>query len=313
MIPPIALARIPLGAYLFVHYVQLVPFAASTFGRGGILPHASMTPGYPFAPSPLYWLDSPSVVVGLMVALALVSLAYLAGFRTRTAGFLLFLGSYSLFHRNELTQNPSLAFLGLWFLAHPLLPASPPLSIDRWLARRRGEKTDSSSDAVPRDVLTVLWIVMAVAYSYSGWTKLDSPSWRSGEALALLLNSPLARDGMLVNAVLRLPSWLLVAGTWSMLAAELVFAPVALFPAARPYLWGVLTLMHVGIAGLMNIADISIAMIAFHLVTFDPAWLKTWEKKAQPDAPLVSREGVFNGWARHWGATIDRLARRTLL
>ena len=294
MIPPIALSRIALGAYLFVHYVELVPFATSTFGRGGIVPHASMTPGYPFAPSPLYWLDSPPVVVGLMVALAVASLSYLVGLRTRTAGVLLWLGSYSLFHRNELTQNPSLAFLGLWFLAHPLLPGNPPLSIDRWLAQRRGDKVDPSSDAVPRDVLAVLWIVMAVAYSYSGWTKLVSPSWRSGEALALLLNGPLARDGMLVNAVLRLPSGLLVAGTWFFLAIELVFAPLALFPAARPYLWSILALMHASIAGLMNIADISIAMVAFHFVTFDPSWLKARTKGAQPSASLDPRARLYS-------------------
>ena len=73
MISPIAIARVALGSYLFVHYLELVPFAASTFGRGGIVPHASMTPAYPFAPTPLYWLDSPPVVIGLMVALAVIS------------------------------------------------------------------------------------------------------------------------------------------------------------------------------------------------------------------------------------------------
>ena len=38
---------------------------------------------------------------------------------------------------------------------------------------------------------------MAVGYTFSGVTKLPSPSWRDGTALARILDNPLARPGPL--------------------------------------------------------------------------------------------------------------------
>lgn len=272
----LAAARALLGAYLFAHYAALVPYAAETFGRGGVLPHAALNPAYPHGLTLLGWLDHPRFIEGFVAALAALSLAYLAGFRTRSSAVLLFLGSHQLFHRNELTLNPSLPFLGFLLLAHAFFPADPPWSIDRFLARRTGESSDADREArsgIPEDVLSVLWIVMAVAYSYSGWTKLVSPGWRGGQALSLLLASPLARDTALVRVMEGLPAGILAGFTWAALLAELLFAPLALFRKLRPRLTLALVAMHIGLVILLDFADISLGMIAFHLFTIDPKWI----------------------------------------
>jgi hypothetical protein len=272
----LAVARAVLGAYLFAHYAALVPYAAETFGRGGVLPQVALNPAYPHGLTLLGWLDHPRFIEGFVAALAALSLAYLAGFRTRTSAVLLFLGSHQLFHRNELTLNPSLPFLGFLLLAHAFFPADPPWSIDRYVACRAGGPSGGGREgqsAIPRDTLAVLWIVMAVAYSYSGWTKLVSPGWRSGEALSLLLASPLARDTALVRFMEGLPAGILAGFTWAALLAELLFAPLALSRRLRPHLSIALVAMHVGLVVLLDFADISLGMIAFHLFTIDPKWI----------------------------------------
>ena len=62
---------------------------------------------------------------------------------------------------------------------------------------------------------------MALAYSYSGYTKLLSPSWIDGSALSRVLANPLARATVLRTLLLALPTWFLKTATWSALGLEL--------------------------------------------------------------------------------------------
>jgi predicted DCC family thiol-disulfide oxidoreductase YuxK len=127
---------------------------------------------------------------------------------------------------------------------------------------------------MPEPIFAAAWILMAVGYSYSGYSKLVSPSWLDGTALARVLDNPLARPGPLRAALLALPGWLLQGGTWIGLALELFFAPLALVPRLRPWLWGLLLLMHVALIALVNFADLSLGMVMLHFFTFNPAWVK---------------------------------------
>jgi predicted DCC family thiol-disulfide oxidoreductase YuxK len=115
---------------------------------------------------------------------------------------------------------------------------------------------------------------MALGYTYSGYTKLVSPSWLDGTALARVLENPLARPGFLRDAILSLPAGLLRLAAWGALLAELSFAPLALMPRLRPWLWGLMLLMHLGLIVLIDFADLSLGMVMLHLFTFDPAWVR---------------------------------------
>ncbi len=269
--PLIGLARIALGLFLLVHYALLFPYAAEVWSSAGMLPDASLNVGFPWALSPLYWLDSPTslriVVGGLVVAAA----AYAAGWRTRTMGVLLGLGTYALWHRNLFTTNPSYAYLGFWFLVQLFTPADPPWSLDRWLARRAGAR-GPHAEGLPADVLRSLWVVHAVSYSFSGWTKLVSPTWRGGAAFRILLDGPLGLGHWLADLVRALPDPVLSLATWGALGLELLYAPLALYRPARPFLWWAMLGMHLGLWALVGLADISAAMVAVHLFLYDPRW-----------------------------------------
>src|SRR5262249_34407799 len=45
-------------------------------------------------------------------------------------------------------------------------------------------------------------------------------------------------------------------------------------PRLRPWLWGLLLLMHLGLMVLIDFADLSFGMVVLHLYTFDPAWVR---------------------------------------
>ncbi len=239
-------ARAAIGVYLAVHYALIVPFAAEIYGRSGTLPDARLNPIVVPGASLIDHVATPPVFVGAMVVLACL-LAF--GIGTRACAALLWLGGMALFHRNQLTLNPAMPFLGLWLVSQ--------------VVERRSDV---------RDVTRILWTVAAAAYGYSGLCKLLSPAWASGEAVPLILAGPLGRGG-LTDALAILPAWIGRALTFSALAVELAYVPLAFVPRARPWLWLATMLLHAGLVATVSIADISLGMMAFHVALFDASWL----------------------------------------
>ena len=66
---------------------------------------------------------------------------------------------------------------------------------------------------------------------------------------------------------------------------EVLFAPLALSRRLRPWLWGGMLVVQFGFAFLLNFADLTLAMLLFHVFTFDPAWL--------PAPKAAAREQVY--------------------
>ena len=127
---------------------------------------------------------------------------------------------------------------------------------------------------MPQPILVAAWVVLALSYSYSGYTKLFSPSWVAGDTVAYVLQNPLARDHALRTLFLSMPDWLLHGLTWTILYVELFFAPLILFSRLRPILWGLMLFVQLGFLFLLNFADLTVPMLLYHLLTFDPAWIK---------------------------------------
>src|SRR5438067_1150934 len=166
-------------------------------------------------------------------------------------------------------SSPGLPYAGWLLLAHAFLPPAPYGS---WAARGRADP--GNGWRMPEGIFLVAWILMALGYTYSGVMKLVSPSWVDGTALARVLDNPLARPGPVRDLLLSLPDWLLHLATWGALLAELSFAPLALTRRLRPWLWGMLLLMHLGLIVVIDFADLSLGMVMLHLFTFDPAWVR---------------------------------------
>lgn len=257
-----SLYRIVFGLYLLIHFVALIPWAHEVFET--ILPREASPLLYLF-PNILAFAD---VALPLIVIAALASLFFMAGWYDRVAAIVMWYALACLFGRNPLTANPSLPFVGWLLIAHALLPRAPFLSL---AARNRVDPRGGWS--MPPAIFAAAWIVMSLGYTYSGYTKLISPSWVDGTAFARVLANPLARPAFVRDLMLGLPGGFMTAATYGALALELLYAPLALFRRVRPWLWLAMLLMHLGLMVLIDFADLSFGMVVLHFFTFDPAWV----------------------------------------
>ena len=164
--------RILLGAYLFAHFVHLAPWAWELFSSEGMLPDSRQSPLFGVFANIFRLADTPGFVVAVVIAAAAASLLFLAGVADKWAAFFLWLVLASLFGRNPLIANPSLPYVGWMLLAHLFIPSAPYGS---WVAR--GRPDPGGGWRFPAAVFLAGWIVLALSYSYSGYSKLLSPSW----------------------------------------------------------------------------------------------------------------------------------------
>ena len=262
--------RIVLGAYLLQHFAGLLVWGPELFSSEGMLADATLSPLYPLFPNVLFALDSPIVVTLLLGLAAITAVLFAAGFKDRACALVLWYLWACLFTRNPLIQNPSLPFIGWLLIAHSVLPRAPYGSWDA-----RGRADPGAGWQLPDSIYAAAWIVMAIGYSYSGYTKLVSPSWVDGSAIARILDNPLARPSFVRDLALALPTSVLQLMTWGGLALELLFAPLALVRRVRPWLWLAVLGLHVNLMVLIDFADLSFGMVILHAFTFDPSWLRT--------------------------------------
>lgn len=265
-----------LGAYLAVHFAMLLPWGAEIFSSSGMLAAGRGSPL--LLPFHLFaWADSAAFVVGALAAGAAASIALAVGWHDRIAAAILALLWASCVGRNPLISNPGIPYVGWMLVAHTIVPPAPFGSV-----AARGRVDPGGGWTMPRTLWIGAWALMAAGYSYSGVTKLASPSWRDGSALAAVLENPLARPTFLRDAALALPDWLLRSATWGALALEIAVVPLAFVSRARPFLWTALLAMHLGLMVLVDFADLSLGMVALHAFTFDPRWLAPRGDPASP-------------------------------
>lgn len=228
-----SLFRILFGIYLIVHFVHLLPWAAEVFSSQGMVPKASSSPLITYFPNIFFLFDQP-LFVQIIVTLAVIAAVFFTlGYKDKIAAIFIWLTLASLFSRNPLIANPSLPYTGWMLLAHCAMPRAPYGSC---LAFSR--ENPSGEWFMPQQIFIAIWVVLSLSYSYSGYTKMLSPSWMAGNNITYVLQNPLARDYFLRDFFLWLPPIVLQLLTWTVLYVELLFAPLALIKKMRPLLWG---------------------------------------------------------------------------
>lgn len=257
-----SLVRALFGVYLFIHFVALIPWAREVWVD--VLPREA-SPLLKLFPNLLIFADA---ALPMLVVAAIAALFFAAGLYDRIAAVVMWYVLACLFGRNPLISNPSLPFAGWLLLMHALLPPAPYGSL-----AARGRVDPRGGWTMPRPIYAAMWIVLSLGYSYSGWTKLVSPSWTDGTAMARVLANPLARPSFVRDLILASPAPLMQFATWGALGLELLYAPLALFRRVRPWIWFAMLAMHLGLMVMIDFADLSFMMVVLHLFTFDPAWV----------------------------------------
>jgi predicted DCC family thiol-disulfide oxidoreductase YuxK len=285
--------RILLGLYLLQHFLTLLPWGAEIFSNRGALPVAAASPLIHLFPNVLAVWDDPGFLTFLLALGALMSVLLTVGFWDRPSAFALWYLWACFLGRNPLISNPALPFIGWLLLLHAVLPGAPYGS---WAARGRDDPHGNWH--MPPSAFALAWIFMAIGYSYSGYTKLVSPSWLDGSAFVRVLANPLARPTALRDLLLATPPLSLRIATWTALGLELGFAPLSLLRKVRPWIWAAMVALHGGLLALVSFADLTAGMFLLHLFTFDPAWLR----RAVPVRPAWifydGNCGLCHGWVR---------------
>ena len=256
------------GTTLFVHFMRLALSDPQLISNAERLADATARPLNSLFPNVLFIWDSPTAATMLVTIGMAASIALLIGWKDRIAALMLCYVWTCFYIRSLSGMVPDLPIIGLLLVSHALLPARP---FGSWDAR--GRLDPDSGWRMPPAIYTALWILMAFGYTYSGATKLFSPSWIDGSALTFIIDNSLIRPGVLQETLSSMPSVLISGIVWAVLIVELLFAPLALIRRVRPWLWLILLSMHLGLMSLVEFANLSTSMILLHFFTFDPGWI----------------------------------------
>ena len=270
-----ALFRMLFGVYLCAHFVALMPWTTELFSSAGLLPTAELSPAFS-VPNLLWLSDSPVMLHGLLLSAAAAAVLFASGQYHRCAAVWMWLVLMALLARNPLIANPGMPYVGWMLLAHLFVPAAPAAFAD-------GRGNSSSQPFRAQALMAVVaasWVVLALSYSYSGYTKLLSETWTSGDAVAVVLVNPLVRDWWLRDVIAGLPALCLSVLTWFILWVELLYAPLFVLRRLRPWLWASMLFVQIGFLLLLKFPDLTAPMLLMHMLACEPAWFD--RRRAQP-------------------------------
>ncbi len=261
-----AFFRICLGAYLAGFGLLLLPYSTELLSSEGI---------YGFDIRGFRWFDwvlptvlgddpSPAVARAAVSGLIVAGLALAAGFYRRVAALLGWYLLACIVDRDLGLLSPSIPFVGWLLIATLLVPAG-----EGWSVLQRAPTSDW---IFPKALFRASWIVMAIAYSLSGFAKLQTPEWIDGTALQYAFGLPFAREGGLTGILLALPDVFVRLLTWMALLGEVAFAPLSLFSLGRLVAWVVMVAMHLMLLATMAFPELSLGMLLIHVFTFDRRW-----------------------------------------
>lgn len=211
---------------------------------------------------PFLSLQNGAVGVALVASLGLA-----LGAQTRLMAALLIVAGSWLLTRGPFAPRPEASAFLLPLVALLLAPPAPFGSI----AARRRVDPDGGWRLSPK-LFASLWLAVTALSLLSAVGKLQSTGWRELRAVSDAITSG-AVVAPVRTALDAAPEWLLKSVSFFLLAAELLFGPLALIRAARPFAWAALLLRHLVALPLAGLRDEHLAMAAALLFLFDPAWL----------------------------------------
>lgn len=258
--------RVLLGFYFLYNLFMVLPYAGEMYGRNGLMSDPALNWNYGYFPNLLNHYDSTYQVQLFISAMIASSIFLLLGLQWRFFSLLLWYGWTGLFNRNFITENPHISYLG-WLLVILIFIPSTIDGPEESPTRERGLKTLSL-------LRESSWLVAGMSYSFSGWSKLLSPSWLEGNALKLFMKIPFFLDLPFYRQFKEMPDLVLKLVTWSVLILEMVSILPFFFKKWRPLWWMGMLFMHLSLLVLWNLSAITVGMLIFHCLLFESRWFK---------------------------------------
>lgn len=270
-----AIWRILFGVYATYFSLTLIPYTVELFSNQGIYSHSPTT--FPF-PNILYWLDAPSVVIGLSIFSAIACIGITIGYQRRLSALIAWYIHACWFGRNIFIEDPSMAYVGLLFILLAIIPSGEVWSFDK----KRSEK-DITWNMPLMSYWTAL-LALGIGYTISGLDKFQAIGWQVGDAMYYMLDLQMTRDNLIANLVKDMPFTGFQYLTWFAALGMLFALPGLLWKRSRFITWIIVTSMFITSTILFELTQVTLAMLLFHLFIFDRTWIPA--KKANGNITL---------------------------
>jgi hypothetical protein len=265
-------ARILLGLLLLLDLGKRVPGIPFWYTNDGLLPNHRLLfrPAREWTLSLLYGFTTVGEIAVAFGLMALVYLAFLAGWKTRVMHVLSWLCLLSLQTRIDLLATGADFVFGTLVTWTLFLPMGARYSLDAALARRRapheaGRRPEPERPIVSLAVLALI-VQLAVIYLFNALHK-NGPTWRDGTAIYWVLHQAriVTHFGLWVRE--HAPLSVLQAFSYATVAIEFVLPFLIVSPWGRPWtrraaialIFG----LHTGAQLVMNLGMFTPAMIVF--------------------------------------------------
>lgn len=247
--------RIVLGAFLFIHFARILPYAGELFSGEGLFPAASFRQFG--APTIFRYFDSVIFCQFFLAGACALSLAFAAGCQRRICGFLLWVALTQLCSKNFFYYELEFGPIGWLLLASSLIPEP---------------KGKAENFSMPAIIYWGGWLVLALSYTASGVAKLSSGAWLDGSAIQFVLSANSSRLPLTLVSThwLHFPMMLV---TWTILSLEILALPLVFFPRGRKLFWFAMVFAHTGIGVTTLLTELSIGMLIFYLFLWDRRFL----------------------------------------
>jgi len=288
----VAVWRVAFGLVVLAWAIALAPDLFAFFSAHGLL--SEQPAGLPWGL--LRWLPSDAALITAYAVLLLASVCLTAGYHSRLASLLVFVGVLSFQERNPFVFNSGdlvIRDIAFYIL---LAPTGAALSLDRWRTAR-----DRFWECPARApwALRLMQIQLSVIYLAAAWWKVRGEVWRNGTAVSYALRltdmlrfpvPSLLTDNMLAASLL----------TYGTMALELTLGILIWNRRLRPAVLVAGVLFHLAIDYAFLVGFFSFAMLVCYTVFISPEWLDArlarlrW--RLESEATRIVAPGPGAGW-----------------
>jgi hypothetical protein len=262
----LALVRIAFGVVVFAWTVSLTPDLSAFFSSAGVEGGQPETAG---VWGVLGIAPAGAVVLVVYAAMLVGSLALAAGWRTRLAAVVVFVGLMSFERRDPWVFNSGDGLLRVIAFYMMLAPAGAAVSVDRWRRTGRGRFWEFPTRAPW--ALRLMQIQLSVIYIGGVWDKLQGTTWNNGTAVSYALRvSDLA--ALPVPAFLSQSPVIVNLLTFGTLAMELALGILVWNRRLRPWLLLGGVAFHVAIGWAIRVGFFSVGMLVLYVAFVDQEW-----------------------------------------
>ena len=273
------IARIGFGAALLLHYSLATPFLLLFWGDDGLISRTQiLEKAEPWAYSIFFHFSGSWQWMAFHAVFLLSCAAYMVGWRTSWAKWIVLIGQISYVHRNPVLAYGADRILASLLLIQCVAPIGHALSLDRVRAVRAA-KHGNLQASLPRysspwagACIRLMQIQMAALFFFSAIGKIRGDEWWHGDAIWQLFATNEYYNGLMLQILAR-QYWLGNIATYGTVLIEIAFPFLIWHHRTRPYALAGAIFLHLQFALLMGLFYFSFVMIMGHMSFLRPVWL----------------------------------------